>query len=150
MYRPPSFLTSAIGAVAIYSVASCAAVQQGALPAGLADSLTGVTQLTTAIGAFANDLGPALDTAGLQKLGGYVNQAKDLGATVSGFQSQVSELAADPLSAISNKLGELGNFDVNKLVDLPGDAQVQQVKDLADSAGTLGKSVNDFLGSFGG
>ena len=143
-------LSKVLAASALFALTSCNALGSSLLPAGLTEALGSVGSFGTAVGQFAEQLGPSLDAAGLGQLSAFTQQATDLGSTISGFQDQVSSVAADPLAAIGGQLQNLGGFDVNALKGLAGQEQVAQVEGFANTAQGVGKAATDFLKQFGG
>ena len=145
----PSFRTLA-GAAVLVSLSSCASVAGSLLPAGLGQVLGNVTGLTSQIGNWQSTLGSALDGTQLGALRGFVESAGQMGDRVTGFTDVVSEAARNPLEAIGSRLGDLGNFDVSALQNLPGADQLSRVKEFTGSATDLGAVTTDFLSQFGG
>ncbi len=143
-------LRNLTGAVVLVSLSSCASMAGSLLPAGLGDVLGNVTGLTSKVTEWSNSLGATLGGAEFAKLRGFVDSAGAMGDKVMGFKDKVAAAAADPLAAIGGKLSEMGNFDVSALQNLPGAAQLDQVRDFAASAGGLGAQVSDFMTQFGG
>ena len=151
MFRPLKTLTQAAGAVVLVSLSGCSSLGSSLLPGGLVDALGSVTGLSSSVSEFAGSLGSAgLDAAGLGQLEGFVGQAGDLGKTIGGFKDQVAAAAANPLGAIGDQLGQMGNFDVSALQGMPGAEQLSAVNGFADQASGVGSAASDFLKQFGG
>ena len=137
------------GAAVLVSLSSCTSLASSLLPAGLGDVLGNVTGLTSKIGDWKSGLGAALDGTQLGALKGFVESAGQMGDKLGGFSDLVTEAARDPLATIGSKLGDLGNFDVSSLQNLPGADQLGRVNEFADSAADLGSLTTDFLSQFG-
>jgi hypothetical protein len=137
-------------AALLVTLTSCSSLGDSMLPAGLGDVLGNITGFSTEIGEWTSGLGSMLDTSALGKLQGYVDQAGELGDTVSGFQGMVSDAMADPLGTIGGKLTEMGSLQVDKLANLIPAEQMSAVQGFAQSAEDVGALTNDFLAQFGG
>lgn len=119
------------------------------IPPVVSQVLTQVTGFSGNIADWKSGLGGVLDQAGMGQLKGYVDQAGQLGETVTGLTDGLGEVMADPMKAIGNKLTEMGGLDVNSLKSMVPADQLKAVDGFADSASSLSDMTNGFLKQFG-
>ena len=131
-----------------FSFSSCAAT--GGIGGPLASALGEITGFSTNIANWQSKLGGMVDSAGLGQLKEFASQAGNLGDTVKGLTSGVSNAMRDPLGAIGSKLTEMGGIDVDRIKSLAPSQQADAISGFTDSARGVGTQAQDFLKQFGG
>ncbi|MEM8710254.1 MAG: hypothetical protein AAGG01_04835, partial [Planctomycetota bacterium] len=129
-----------------FSFAGCGSTN--VLSGPLANAIGDITGFSTNIADWQSKLGGMVDGTALGQLKEYADRAGDLGSTVKGLTEGATEAMRDPLGAISSKLSEMGNIDVEGLKSLAPAAQMDAVEGFTESAGSVGGLAKDFLKQF--